>query len=252
MPTPRLTAPLLALVASSSRSARPHIPQGAARALSSTAPSHSHVGTAPIPLPSAVTFVPPPSSSPAAPSRALVKGPKGELQVDIAPFVRLAVATSPATLAAGGASEPPSSHLTVAVADSSLKHQRAVWGLTRSLLANAVVGVSEGYSLPLRLVGVGYRAAVEDGPAASSPGASSSPQRLNLKLGFAHPVYVDLPADVKATTPTPTSIVLHGIDKQRLGEVAARIRSWRIPEPYNGKGIFVGDEQVRRKEVKKK
>ncbi|GAA5822964.1 hypothetical protein JCM3770_002481 [Rhodotorula araucariae] len=205
-------------------------------------PARSHVGSAPIPLPASVSFVPPlPAASPTAPpTPARVRGPKGELVVDIHPFVRLEHApAAPASALA---------HLSVSVDDAAIKHQRAVWGLTRSLLANAVVGVSEGYTLPLRLVGVGYRAAVEDLPA--SPAGPA--QRLNLKLGFAHPVLVDLPGDVHATTPSSNSILLSGIDKQRLGQVAARIRSWRVPEPYNGKGIFVGDEQVRRKEVKKK
>lgn len=112
-----------------------------------------------------------------------------------------------------------------------MKHQRAIWGLTRSLLANAVEGVSTGYTLSLRLVGVGYRATLEEIPSASAQLPPS--QRLNLKLGFAHPVLIDLPADVVASTPSTTNIVLAGIDKQRLGEVAARIRRWRQPEPYN-------------------
>lgn len=272
MPNPRLATSLAAI-----RRPSPSPPFAlplARRTWSSSPPASSHVGSAPIPLPSTVSFLPPASSplSPTTPSSARVRGPKGELVVNIAPFVRLAVAPR----AAGGdettGADVLGAELTVAVEDASLKHQRSVWGLTRSLLANAVTGVSDGYTLSLRLVGVGYRAAVEASPAAAGQPSSSS-QRLNLKLGFAHPVLIDLPADVQATTPLPTSIVLHGIDKQRLGQVAARIRSWRIPEPYNvclssfpflpfrltppilfaqGKGIFVGDEQVRRKEVKKK
>ncbi|KPV71859.1 uncharacterized protein RHOBADRAFT_47310, partial [Rhodotorula graminis WP1] len=204
----------------------------------------SHVGSAPISLPPSVDLIRP--SRPSAPAR--VRGPKGELAVDIAPFVRLDLVREPAASAAADAADPASTTLVrVAVDDPAVKHQRAVWGLTRSLVHNAVVGVSVGYTLPLRLVGVGYRAAVEPAPQLG-PGR----MRLNLKLGFAHPVLVDLPPDVVASTPAPTSILLAGIDKQRLGQVAARIRSWRVPEPYNGKGIFVGDEQVRRKEVKKK
>ncbi|GAA6025202.1 hypothetical protein JCM10207_001489 [Rhodosporidiobolus poonsookiae] len=247
MPAPRLPSALVAarfhLASSSSFASSSGI---AHRAFASASTACSHVGSAPVLLPAAVTFTPPP---PASPSHALVSGPKGQLAVPIPAFVRLAV--QPSTSSAESPSA--SSAVTVEIQDASLKHQRAGWGLTRSLLANAVVGVSEGYTLPLRLVGVGYRAAVEAAPASpSSPSSTSPPQRLNLKLGFAHPVYVDLPADVQATTPTPTSILLHGIDKQRLGEVAAHIRRWRVPEPYNGKGIFVGDEQVRRKEVKKK
>ncbi|GAA5969587.1 hypothetical protein JCM3765_003442 [Sporobolomyces pararoseus] len=221
------------------------------RVFSSTSRSTSHVGSAPIPYPTSVTFeqqsISPlsssetssPSSS-SAPSQLFVKGPKGRLAINVPSFVQLSFS-------------PPSSSPTVlslAVKDTSIKEQRAAWGLTRSLLANAVQGVSEGYNLSLRLVGVGYRAAVEE--VVASGGGGGKVQRLNLKLGFAHPVLIELPADVQASTPSSTTITLSGIDKQRLGEVAARIRRWRIPEPYNGKGIFVGDEQVKRKEVKKK
>ncbi|GAA6041903.1 hypothetical protein JCM8097_000213 [Rhodosporidiobolus ruineniae] len=260
MPAPRLPRALLASsFASSSALCSAAHARPLPRSFSATAPALSHVGSAPIPLPPTVSFLPPPpsSSSSSAPSssssappstRAFVRGPKGELAIDIAPFVKLDLAPAPSSAAPGGGSI-----LSVAVDDPSVKQQRAAWGLTRSLLANAVVGVSDGYTLPLRLVGVGYRAAVESLPPPPLGSTASTPsQRLNLKLGFAHPVLIDLPHDVQATTPAPTSIVLQGIDKQRLGQVAARIRSWRIPEPYNGKGIFVGDEQVRRKEVKKK
>ncbi|KAI5475719.1 60S ribosomal protein [Pseudohyphozyma bogoriensis] len=241
------------------------------RSFASSSCSASHVGSLPIAYPPSVSLVHlPPPSSPAsavqASSRLQISGPKGSLFVDLKPFVHLA---SPA---AAGPSAAPS--VAVSVADSTIKHQRSIWGLTRSLIANAVVGVSEGYSLSLRLVGVGYRATVEDLPPASSsqsPSSSSSAsspspastipssagagapsQRLNLKLGFAHSVLITLPPDVHAATPSTTSIVLSGIDKQRLGQVAASIRKWRVPEPYNGKGIFVGDEVVRRKEGKKK
>ncbi|GAA5945165.1 mitochondrial 54S ribosomal protein uL6m MRPL6 [Sporobolomyces koalae] len=222
-----------------------------ARAFSSTSRAASHVGSAPIPYPASVSFEQQSAtqlassslaSSSSSSSRLFVQGPKGRLTVNIPPFVQLAFsdASTPASATAPAL-------LSLAVQDSSIKQQRAAWGLTRSLVANAVRGVSDGYDLSLRLVGVGYRAAVEQ---VESAGATA--QRLNLKLGFAHPVLIDLPADVHASTPSSTTITLSGIDKQRLGEVAARIRRWRIPEPYNGKGIFVGDEQVKRKEVKKK
>lgn len=161
-----------------------------------------------------------------------------------------------------------------------MKEQKALWGLTRALLANAVTGVSEGYRLTLRLVGVGYRGAVEPIPDAlkrvmllnygrrvasgganttsnsSSNDASSEvslpTQRLNLKLGYAHPIYVEIPPGITVTTPQPTRIVLQGIDKQKLGLFAEKIRRWRKPEPYRGKGIFVGDETIKLKEIKKK
>ncbi|ORY45439.1 ribosomal protein L6, alpha-beta domain-containing protein [Leucosporidium creatinivorum] len=221
-----------------------------ARPFSSSPARPSHVGSLPIPCPTSVTLTPTlASTSPASKSTRLrVQGPKGELAVDLMPFVHLEPLPQSAQAAP---------HYSVRVDDPTVKHQRAVWGLTRSLLANAIVGVSTGYSLSLRLVGVGYRAAVEPIPPSPTPvspssATSTSTHRLNLKLGYAHPVLINLPADVVAATPSTTTITLTGIDKQRLGEVAARIRSWRVPEPYNGKGIFVGDEVVRRKEVKKK
>ncbi|GAA6025020.1 hypothetical protein JCM11491_005161 [Sporobolomyces phaffii] len=213
------------------------------RSLATTASARSHVGSAPIPYPSSVTFETVTPGQASTSSRLAVQGPKGRLSIEVPPFVRLSFS---APSAASPQATPPT--LSLAVDDASIKQQRAAWGLTRSLLANAVRGVSDGYDLSLRLVGVGYRAAVED--VASSDGGKT--QRLNLKLGFAHPVLIELPQDVRAATPSSTTITLSGIDKQRLGEVAARIRRWRVPEPYNGKGIFVGDEQVRRKEVKKK
>ncbi|GAA5852341.1 hypothetical protein JCM3766R1_000480 [Sporobolomyces carnicolor] len=215
------------------------------RVFSSTARIGSHVGSAPIAYPASVTFDrTAPAAVPTLPgssSQLFVKGPKGSLAINVPPFVQLSFS-------------PPSSSptvLSIAVDDTSIKEQRAAWGLTRSLIANAVRGVSEGYDLSLRLVGVGYRAAVEEVPASAATGGGTA-QRLNLKLGFAHPVLIELPSDVRASTPSSTTITLSGIDKQRLGEVAARIRRWRVPEPYNGKGIFVGEEQIKRKEVKKK
>ncbi|GAA5916319.1 mitochondrial 54S ribosomal protein uL6m MRPL6 [Sporobolomyces salmoneus] len=225
-------------------------PSSRTRAFHSTSRVGSHVGSAPISYPASVTFEQAtplsgsPSLSTSSSSQLFVQGPKGRLAINVPPFVQLSFSDS---------STSPTA-LSLAVQDSSIKEQRAAWGLTRSLVANAVEGVSEGYNLSLRLVGVGYRAAVEEISSSSGEtrGGGGKVQRLNLKLGFAHPVLIELPSDVQASTPSSTTITLSGIDKQRLGEVAARIRRWRVPEPYNGKGIFVGDEQVKRKEVKKK
>lgn len=231
------------------RSVRAHAaiaPAGLARRapFSSSASVASHVGSRPIVLPPSVTLAQLPSTSsngsasPAASlSRLRIGGSKGELFVEIKSFVQLAYSPLPAAPSSSGSppTGTPAQQLVVSVLDATVKQQRATWGLTRSLVANAIVGVSEGYKLSLRLVGVGYRATLEDVP--SSPGGAgvevSRTQRLNLKLGYAHPVIVNLPSDVQATTPSTTNIVLEGIDKQRLGEVAARIRRWRVPEPYN-------------------
>ncbi|WP_104205216.1 50S ribosomal protein L6 [Billgrantia saliphila] len=115
----------------------------------------------------------------------------------------------------------------------------AMVGTTRALVQNLVTGVSEGFTKTLEIVGVGYR-------------AQASGQTLNLSLGFSHPVEYSLPEGVSAETPKNTVIVLKSADKQKLGQVAAEVRAFRPPEPYKGKGVRYADEQVRRKEAKKK
>jgi large subunit ribosomal protein L6 len=116
---------------------------------------------------------------------------------------------------------------------------KAMAGTTRSLVSNMVKGVSEGWEKKLVLNGVGYR-------------ANTSGNKVNLTVGLSHPVEYELPEGVTAETPTQTEIVIKGIDKQLVGEVAAKLRSVRPPEPYKGKGIRYADEYVRRKEAKKK
>jgi large subunit ribosomal protein L6 len=112
-------------------------------------------------------------------------------------------------------------------------------GTARSLVNNMVIGVTNGFERKLELVGVGYR-------------AKAAGKTLNLSLGFSHPVDYEMPEGVSVETPSQTEIVLRGISKQVLGQVAAEIRSFRPPEPYKGKGIRYSDEQVLRKEAKKK
>lgn len=116
---------------------------------------------------------------------------------------------------------------------------KAMSGTIRALLANMVTGVSKGYERKLTLVGVGYR-------------AQAAGDTLNLTLGFSHPVTYKLPAGVTVATPTQTEIVLKGVDKQQVGQVAAEIRAFREPEPYKGKGVRYADEVVILKETKKK
>jgi large subunit ribosomal protein L6 len=116
---------------------------------------------------------------------------------------------------------------------------KAMAGTTRALVSNMVKGVSEGWEKKLVLNGVGYR-------------AKASGNTVNLTVGLSHPVDYELPEGVSAETPTQTEIVVKGVDKQVVGEVAAKIRSFRPPEPYKGKGIRYADEYVRRKEAKKK
>ncbi|EIW71513.1 hypothetical protein TREMEDRAFT_56466 [Tremella mesenterica DSM 1558] len=168
--------------------------------------------------------------------------------------------------------EQPTPTLSLTIHNRDSKQHRSLWGLTRSLIHNAVQGVTTGYTLELRLVGVGYRASVEpippvflalqaQVPRIARPNKPGSPpyvlpplpeNRLNIKLGYAHPVLIDIPRDIEVETPQPTKIILRGTDKQKLGRFAAKIRRWRKPEPYRGKGIFVGDETIKLKEIKKK
>lgn len=128
--------------------------------------------------------------------------------------------------------------LTFAPIDGAKKSD-ALAGTFRSLVNNMVNGVSQGFEKKLILQGVGYR-------------AKASGQTLNLSLGFSHPIDYVLPEGVTAETPTQTEVVLKGVDKQKVGQVAAEIRGYRPPEPYKGKGVRYADENVRRKEAKKK
>ncbi|MFT4172442.1 MAG: 50S ribosomal protein L6 [Rhodocyclaceae bacterium] len=115
----------------------------------------------------------------------------------------------------------------------------AMSGTTRALVNNMVTGVSKGFERKLNLVGVGYRAQAQG-------------DKLNLSLGFSHPVVHEMPAGIKVETPTQTEIVIKGVDKQVVGQVAAEIRAYRAPEPYKGKGVRYADEVVALKETKKK
>jgi large subunit ribosomal protein L6 len=127
--------------------------------------------------------------------------------------------------------------LKVAARDES-KSARALAGTTRALVNNMVVGVSAGFQRKLEIIGVGYR-------------AQASGQTLNLTLGYSHPIEYQVPVGVTVETPSQTEIVVSGIDKQAVGQVAANIRAYRKPEPYKGKGVRYSGEQVLRKEAKK-
>jgi len=129
-------------------------------------------------------------------------------------------------------------NVTIAPKDES-KRARAMWGTTRALVNNMVTGVANGFTRNLEINGVGYRAAVQG-------------NSLNLQLGYSHDVNYPIPSDVKITCERPTAITISGADRQRVGQVAAEIRSFRPPEPYKGKGIKYSDEKIRRKEGKKK
>ena len=119
------------------------------------------------------------------------------------------------------------------------KNHRALHGLYRALIHNMVLGVTTGFSKTLEMVGTGYRAAAEE-----------NGKKLNIAIGFSHPVILDAPATISFETPVPTTIVVKGIDKQQVGNLAADIRAIRPPEPYLGKGIKYAGEHIRRKEGK--
>ena len=121
--------------------------------------------------------------------------------------------------------------------------------MTRAYLANHILGVSEGHSTILRLIGVGYRATVEKTAVTVSPQYPGQ-EFVSLKVGYSHPIELGVPKGVKASTPQPTRILLEGIEKEVVKGFAAKIRKWRVPEPYKGKGIFVDDETIRLKAKK--
>lgn len=123
--------------------------------------------------------------------------------------------------------------------NSDSQHANALSGTFRALIANMIHGVSKGFEKKLQLVGVGYR-------------AQATTNRLNLTLGFSHPIDFEIPDGIKIETPTQTEIIIKGIDKQKVGQVSANIRAYRKPEPYKGKGVRYSDEVIILKETKKK
>jgi large subunit ribosomal protein L6 len=172
----------------------------------------SRVGRSPIPVPSGVDIS-------VADGRVTVKGPQGTLS---------RVLPEPITI------RQEENELLVERPNDE-RQNRALHGLVRSLVNNMVVGVTTGYSKELEIVGVGYRA------------AAAGPSKLDLALGFSHPVSVDAPEGITFEVPVPTRIIVKGIDKEAVGQVAANIRKIRKPEPYKGKGIRYADERVLRK-----
>jgi large subunit ribosomal protein L6 len=172
----------------------------------------SRIGKQPITIPSGVEVT-------ISGRHVAVKGPKGELAID---------APEDITVARDG------DDVVVTRPDDEREH-RALHGLTRSLVNNMVVGVSEGFVRELEIVGVGYRAMAQ------------GPGKLELQVGYSHPVPVEAPDGVTFEVPTPNRIVVRGADKQQVGQVAANIRKVRKPEPYKGKGIRYADERVLRK-----
>lgn len=154
----------------------------------------------------------------AKPGSVTVKGPKGELSLLISPEMKVAIDNGTVTV------ERPTDR----------GEHRALHGLTRSLIANMVEGVTQGYERRLEIQGVGYRAQLKG-------------KALEMALGYSHPVTIQAPEGIEFEVPQPTEVIVRGIDKQMVGETAARIRKTRPPEPYKGKGVRYAGEHVSRK-----
>jgi large subunit ribosomal protein L6 len=176
----------------------------------------SRVGKMPIALPSG-------AEATITAEQITVKGPLGSLSQSLNGLVQI---------------ENANGTLNFKAANDS-REANAMSGTLRALVNNMVNGVTKGFEKKLNLVGVGYRAAAQG-------------DKLNLSLGFSHPVVYQLPQGIKAETPTQTEILIKGIDRQRVGQVAAEVRAYRSPEPYKGKGVRYSDEVVVLKETKKK
>lgn len=171
----------------------------------------SRIGRKPIQIPGGVEID-------AKPGQVKVKGPKGELVQEVSPDMTVKVDDGTLTI------ERPTDRP---------KH-RALHGLTRSLIANMIVGVTDGYQKVLEIQGVGYR-------------AQAKGKNIELAVGYSHPVQIECPDGIEFELPQPTEIIVKGIDKQQVGQIAANIRESRPPEPYKGKGIRYRDERVLRK-----
>ena len=171
----------------------------------------SRIGKKPIEIPDGVDVD-------VTPSQVTVKGPKGELKQQIVPDMKVSLDNGTVTV------ERPTDR----------GEHRALHGLTRSLIANMVEGVTDGYERRLEIQGVGYRAQLKG-------------KALEMSLGYSHPVTVQAPEGIEFEVPQPTEVVVRGIDKQLVGEMAARIRKSRPPEPYKGKGVRYAGEHVTRK-----
>ncbi|RKP40164.1 mitochondrial 54S ribosomal protein YmL16, partial [Dimargaris cristalligena] len=218
---------------------------------SRSGPKQLFIGPQPLVIPTDVEFTH--EASPHRPgdvrfrdtTQVRLKGPMGELLYPIPSF--MTITECPLTEDDKALNRR---RVSLGIRDESQTPQRAMWGTTRTVIQNMITGVGEGYTVPLRLVGVGFRATLEPLPAAVTTAAE--PVQLSMKLGFSHPIIMPVPPGITVTTPNPTRILLKGADWQQLKLFAATIRAKRKPEPYNQKGIFVGDETIKKKEGKKK
>lgn len=176
----------------------------------------SKIGKLPVAIPAGVTAT-------LSGQTVKVKGPKGALEVTLVEEIAAKVEGSEILLSMNG----------------ETNRHKAMWGMSRTLVANLVEGVTKGFEKKLEITGVGYKAAVQG-------------KTLNLSLGFSHDVLYAIPEGIQIVTPKPTEVVVSGIDRQQVGQVAAEIREFRGPEPYKGKGVKYAGEFIFRKEGKKK
>lgn len=185
----------------------------------------SRIGQKPIEIPEGVEID-------VKPGLVTVKGPKGELSQGVSPQMRVEHGGGSAAGGTEGGEAPPGTLIVERPTDRS--EHRALHGLTRTLIANMVEGVTQGFEKRLEIQGVGFRARLKGSD-------------LELLVGYSHPVTVSPPEGIEFEVPQPTEVVVRGIDKQLVGEIAARVRKQRPPEPYKGKGIRYAGEYVRRK-----
>ncbi|TAQ89373.1 hypothetical protein B7494_g2328 [Chlorociboria aeruginascens] len=221
----------------------PAFPPSQLRSFSASPNRPSHIGRAPLSIPPEVNFtILPPSRKKSRTSHVQtgptveVEGPLGKLSYTIPPFVKLH-------------HDEEARKAFVSIEDREIKKQREMWGTTRAYIQNNIMGVSEGHAAILRLVGVGYRATVENTATTKEPEFEGQ-QFVILKVGYSHPIELPVPNGVKASVPQPTRILLEGAEKEVVLQFAAKIRMWRKPEPYKGKGIFVNGETIKLKAKK--
>ncbi|OMH80120.1 50S ribosomal protein L6 [Zancudomyces culisetae] len=213
-----------------------------------------------------------------------VKGPLGELKMGISPNVKIEIEqiqnqqqSKDGSKSSGQENEDSAGGiLTVSAVNQGVKEHRQMWGTTRALINNMVTGVTEGFITHLRMVGTGYRASMEKMPKSEvllTIPKTQDPKRkvkhvrrdssgaiiedeieevLQIRLGYSHPVNIQIPEGLTVQVPNPTSIIVRGLDLQQIGLFAAKVRKLKKPEPYKQKGIFVNDETIKKKDAKKK
>ncbi|KAL2890554.1 54S ribosomal protein L6, mitochondrial [Ceratocystis lukuohia] len=217
-------------------------PQQHSAPFSTTAATNSKLGRTALTIPQGVEVVVgepvttkiPTSYQPLVRRTVTVSGPLGKLEMHIPSFLQIS-------------QDAERKQALVSVANDKERKQREMWGTTWSYLQRNIMGVSEGHTAVLRLTGIGYRAVVEHRPhKAEFPGQKF----LCMKLGYTHPIEMGIPQGVTVTTPTLTRVLIEGIDRELIMSFAGKIRKWRPPEPYKGKGVYINDQTIKLKQKK--